>query len=603
MLSIATTYYTNFFTSSSKYSAEITTKRHFTLTNPISEVQTTVSLLKLNKAVDPEGICAEMLKVCDDVVMSTLCDVINNMLDTAPGRHSLGTGILLPLNKQNKDHTIENTRPIILLAVIRKVLSLIVLQRIYPKADAFISQGQSGFRRGRSSADIIWVYRWVDAMAQRYQGFAMHVLGVDLTKAFDTVDRLLLLKVLRDEGIAGPDELHIISLLLKNIKLRVRINGYCGDSFSTTRGTPQGDGLSPILFAIYLEAALREFRQFLSDHQYRVGETLYADDVDFLSTNAATIDFVAVTSPALLAKWSLEVNSSKTERYSIQQGAEISVKKLGCMIDPAKEVQRRVALANAGFSSKWRLWFRNAIVSEKVRLRLYHALIMPILTYNIGTLGVSETLMKQLDTTHRRHLRCVLRIHYPNTISNKNLYERCNTTSISNLALLQRWRLFGHILRLSSKTPAREATAGYFHLLQSKKYKCHRGANKTTLPVLLQQDLRYIGCSLTTPQQLTHLSKIAKNRDQWASLVLQITTADRQLKQLQKKRKQQQYNTSDTTTPSAISEEDTTPPTSSKRSRLTDPLPRNNPRKRPAQHQDDNPEDASRKKTRRALGT
>ena len=57
--------------------------------------------------------------------------------------------------------------------------------------------------------------------------------------------------------------------------------------FSTTLGTPQEDSLSPVLFIIYLEAALRDFRiaappKSLKD-AHLPPETIYADDVDFIS--------------------------------------------------------------------------------------------------------------------------------------------------------------------------------------------------------------------------------------------------------------------------------------------------------------------------------
>ena len=56
---------------------------------------------------------------------------------------------------------------------------------------------------------------------------------------------------------------------------------------STTLGTPQGDGLSPILFAIYLESALRKVRQKAGPRPHedtgRPLEAMFADDFDFIS--------------------------------------------------------------------------------------------------------------------------------------------------------------------------------------------------------------------------------------------------------------------------------------------------------------------------------
>ncbi len=54
-------------------------------------------------------------------------------------------------------------------------------------------------------------------------------------------------------------------------------------------GCPQGDGLSPTLFTIYLEAAQREIRKNLpkrpENDKFLPSETAYADDVDYISTS------------------------------------------------------------------------------------------------------------------------------------------------------------------------------------------------------------------------------------------------------------------------------------------------------------------------------
>ena len=61
-------------------------------------------------------------------------------------------------------------------------------------------------------------------------------------------------------------------------------------SFQTTIGTPQGDGLSPILFIIYLERALKDARNKAPpkpiEDKNISSEAIYADDTDFISKNA-----------------------------------------------------------------------------------------------------------------------------------------------------------------------------------------------------------------------------------------------------------------------------------------------------------------------------
>ena len=56
-----------------------------------------------------------------------------------------------------------NLRPIILLNTLRKVLSLITLDRIRPSIKKYLSHSQSGFRPEQSTSDVVWTHRWLAA--------------------------------------------------------------------------------------------------------------------------------------------------------------------------------------------------------------------------------------------------------------------------------------------------------------------------------------------------------------------------------------------------------------------------------------------------------
>ena len=104
-----------------------------------------------------------------------------------------------------------------------------------------------------------------------------------MSRAFDTIRRDKLLTVL--ETLVNDSELRLIRMLLAETTLQPRLKRAMGSTFATTIGTPQGDSLSPVLFVIYLEAALRDLRHNLPQ---RPREDInmphyiaYADDVDF----------------------------------------------------------------------------------------------------------------------------------------------------------------------------------------------------------------------------------------------------------------------------------------------------------------------------------
>ncbi|KAK2166914.1 hypothetical protein NP493_1298g00025 [Ridgeia piscesae] len=113
------------------------------------------------------------------------------------------------------------------------MFSLITLQRISDNVDDFLSPSKSGFRRGRSTADVIWGHRWLVAKCQRYKD-VIEMLGIDLSRAFDTIRREKLLSVLH--SFLDTDNAQIIRLLLSETNIIVRVDDVEHKSWHSTRG-------------------------------------------------------------------------------------------------------------------------------------------------------------------------------------------------------------------------------------------------------------------------------------------------------------------------------------------------------------------------------
>ena len=164
--------------------------------------------------------------------------------------------MLILLQKPGKPvGPLTSVRPIVLLSALRKTLSLIVLSRIATKLDNFLSPSQSWFRRGRSTADVVFGYRWLCAKAQR-QRITIEFHCIDLSRAFDTIRR-------DKQSFLDEPELRMIRFLIAATSLEPRLSTGDCHAFASTIGTPQGDSLSPVLFTVYLETALRDLRPLL----------------------------------------------------------------------------------------------------------------------------------------------------------------------------------------------------------------------------------------------------------------------------------------------------------------------------------------------------
>ncbi|XP_029653963.1 T-complex protein 1 subunit beta-like [Octopus sinensis] len=181
----------------------------------VEEVIQAAKKLKNCRAAGPDNINAELIKYGPILLMEKLTTSFNEMFatnDLLP----LGSGTLIPIQKANKTSgPVENLRPVILLNTLRKLFSLITLGRITRTVNEYLSPSHSGFRAGRSTADIVWSHRWRCAVQQKFKKSTV-ILGIDMSKAFDCVRRDLLIGVL--ESFLEVDEAEASLLPLQLLK-------------------------------------------------------------------------------------------------------------------------------------------------------------------------------------------------------------------------------------------------------------------------------------------------------------------------------------------------------------------------------------------------
>ena len=130
-----------------------------------------------------------------------------------------------------------------------------MLNRLNERFNERLPMSQTAYRRGRSTTENVFTFKILAEKATITSNMKVNIMLLDMTKAFDSVNRETLMNDLRT--FLEPDELHIIKILLQNMSLAVRCEGRTSDSFNTDTGIPQGDSLSPVLFTLYLANSLK----------------------------------------------------------------------------------------------------------------------------------------------------------------------------------------------------------------------------------------------------------------------------------------------------------------------------------------------------------
>ena len=94
-----------------------------------------------------------------------------------------------------------------------------MIKRIRNRLDAEIPTSQAAYRKGRSTTEHIFSPKMIIERTISARKEAVHLLLLDISKAFDSIRRETLIKDL--ESVINPDEIHWISIFF-NVKLAVK---------------------------------------------------------------------------------------------------------------------------------------------------------------------------------------------------------------------------------------------------------------------------------------------------------------------------------------------------------------------------------------------
>ena len=109
-------------------------------------------------------------------------------------------GHIVRIPKKGKLDECKNYRGISLLVTAGKVLHRIILERLKEGLDSKLREEQAGFRQHRSCRDQIITLRIITEQSVEWNS-SLYIIFVDFEKAFDSVDKETLWKILRHHGI------------------------------------------------------------------------------------------------------------------------------------------------------------------------------------------------------------------------------------------------------------------------------------------------------------------------------------------------------------------------------------------------------------------
>ena len=492
----------------------------------LHEVSLAIKAMKCGKAGGLDGVTADMLKAEDIMTPKLLKDILGQIWNSEEIPESWTTGLIVKLPKKGDLSDCNNWRGITLLSVTSKVLSRIIHRRIAEKLDAHLREEQAGFRPGRSCSEHIFTMRQILEQSHEWNS-SLYVNFLDFKKAFDSVHRDSLWKILRHYGI--PDKLvGIVKMLYHDSSARVLHDGELSETFKVETGVKQGCVLSPFLFSIAVDWIMTNTvgkgkRGLQWTFAKRLEDLDFADDIALLSQRCLDMQQKTEDTADCAKQIGMETNVPKTKHLRMNATSSERIQLHGADIEEVEEfsylgskmttsgscdaeVKARLSKASQAFGMLKSTW-KSGRISLKTKLRLFESNVVSTLLYGSESWKMTKTIERKLEVFQRRCLRRILMVFWPNTISNEDLYARTSSSPITPQIRRRRWRWIGHVLRLPTDAIARVA------LRWTPQGSRSVGRPGETWRRTVEAEMKQQGWSWS------FLEHTAKDRVEWRSLV------------------------------------------------------------------------------------
>ena len=165
---------------------------------------------------------------------------------------SLKIGKVVAIFKSGNKTLPGNHRPITILPAINKVFEKLIYNRLsnFLTKNKIINNNQFGFRQGHNT-ELATTKFYEDTLNHLNNGEACCAILLDLSKAFDSVDRQILLYKLSKYGIRGTP-LKLLQSYLTNRFQYIKNNNIKSKLWPSKVGVPQGGVISTLLFLILI---------------------------------------------------------------------------------------------------------------------------------------------------------------------------------------------------------------------------------------------------------------------------------------------------------------------------------------------------------------
>ncbi len=504
------------------------------------------------RASGKDGIPAEIYKAAGTRALETFHDILCDIWESESMPDEFRDALIVSLYKNKGSRSdCGNYRGISLLSIAGKIFARVLLNRLITTAEGNLPEAQCGFRPGRSTVDMVFVVRQLQEKCIE-QNMPLYFVFIDLTKAFDTVNREALWTMLERIG-CPPKFVQIIKLFHVGMTGQVLSGGDTTDAFEITNGVKQGCVLAPVLFNIFFTCMLNHAIKDLQEGVYikyrldgslfdlrrlkaktkclkdLIMEALFADDCSLMAHSERDLQVMLNHFSEASKLFGLTISLSKTEvlfqpapnTQNIPPAIHIEDTKLA-NVDQFKylgssisqdglvdnEIQARICKASQALGRLKHRVFKEHNIRMSTKISVYKAVVLPSLLYGSETWTLYRRHINKLEQFHTRALRSILGVKWQDKITNLEILDRADCTSIEAILIKTQLRWVGHVIRMDDKRMPKRLL--YSELVHGKR---GRGRPRKRFKDTIKTNLQW--CDIKPNE----LERDAENRPFWRTTI------------------------------------------------------------------------------------
>jgi exonuclease III len=517
----------------------------------LEEVILSIKQITSGKAPGPDGIPPDVFKHGGLATAEKLHILFTQIWEEGEVPQDFKDADMIHLYKNKGDiKCCDNHRGISLLCIAGKIFARLILNRLFDHADnlGIIPESQCGFYPGRGTTDMNFAIRLLQEKCRLYSK-DLYLLFIDLTKAFDTIDRQALWAIL--EKIGCPR--HFVGLIRSfhdGMQVTVREGSEKSTPFEVTSGTKQGCVLAPTLFSIFFSLMLHvafkdatdgvdiksrfdrglfnanstHFEAVSKVTLLTIRELLFADDCALAACSEETLQQLCDCFATAARRFGLTISINKTEAMYQPAPGNLYVapvitidgnplkavehfKYLGSIVSNDAsmdaEITARIAKATSAFGRLIKRLWTNRGVRLDTKISVYKATVLTSLMYGCETWTLNKQQINRLEKFHQSSLRKIARIRWFHKVTNYEVLSRCKIHSLQSMLEKAKLRWTGHVIRMDN---GRIPKALLYGRLATG---VPRRGNHNTYSNSVKRTLR--ACDL----DYTCLEELASERDDW----------------------------------------------------------------------------------------